>query len=114
MLYDLAVHAAELGIEMLVMDDGWFGKRNDDNSSLGDWVVNEEKLGEPLKDFIEKINELGMKFGIWFEPECVNEDSDLYREHPDWALPYTRKETDSGTQSVDSGFHKKRSCRCSL
>ena len=86
MLYDLAVHAAELGIEMLVMDDGWFGKRNDDNSSLGDWVVNEEKLGEPLKDFIEKINELGMKFGIWFEPECVNEDSDLYREHPDWAL----------------------------
>ncbi|MFR7475313.1 alpha-galactosidase [Frisingicoccus sp.] len=86
MLYDLAVHAAELGIEMLVMDDGWFGKRNDDNSSLGDWVVNEEKLGEPLKDFIEKINGLGMKFGIWFEPECVNEDSDLYREHPDWAL----------------------------
>ena len=66
MLYDLAVHAAELGIEMLVMDDGWFGKRNDDNSSLGDWVVNEEKLGEPLKDFIEKINGLGMKFGIWF------------------------------------------------
>ena len=85
-LYDLAVHAADLGIEMLVMDDGWFGKRNDDNSSLGDWVVNEKKLGEPLKDFIEKVNGLGIKFGIWFEPECVNEDSDLFREHPDWVF----------------------------
>lgn len=82
----LARQAADLGIEMLVMDDGWFGKRDDDNSGLGDWHVNEEKLGESLSSLIEKINGMGLKFGIWFEPEAVNEDSDLYREHPDWAL----------------------------
>ncbi|MDO4334044.1 MAG: alpha-galactosidase [Eubacteriales bacterium] len=85
-IYRLAKQAAELGVEMLVMDDGWFGKRDDDNSGLGDWDVNEEKLGEPLGSLIEKINGLGMKFGIWFEPEAVNEDSDLFRAHPDWAL----------------------------
>ena len=85
-IYQLAKDAAELGIEMLVLDDGWFGKRDDDNSGLGDWYVNEEKLGEPLGSLIEKINRLGLKFGIWIEPESVNEDSDLFRAHPDWAL----------------------------
>ena len=85
-IYQLAKQAADLGIEMLVMDDGWFGKRNDDNSGLGDWYVNEEKLGEPLESLIKKVNGLGLKFGIWFEPESVNEDSDLFRSHPDWAL----------------------------
>ena len=85
-VYELARQAADLGIEMLVMDDGWFGKRDDDNSGLGDWYVNEKKLGEPLDALIRKINGLGLKFGIWFEPEGVNEDSDLFREHPDWAL----------------------------
>ena len=71
---------------MLVMDDGWFGKRDDDYSGLGDWYVNEEKLGESLGSLIKKINELGVKFGIWFEPEGINEDSDLFRSHPDWVL----------------------------
>lgn len=85
-IYRLAKQAAKLGIEMLVMDDGWFGKRNDDNSGLGDWHVNEDKLGESLGSLIGRINGLGMKFGIWLEPEAVSEDSDLYREHPDWAL----------------------------
>lgn len=85
-IYRLAEHAAELGIEMLVMDDGWFAKRDDDNSGLGDWQVNEEKLGQPLKTLIERINGLGLKFGIWVEPEMVNENSDLYRSHPDWAM----------------------------
>ena len=85
-IYQLAKQAADLGIEMLVMDDGWFGKRNDDNSGLGDWYVNEEKLGESLESLIRRINDLGLKFGIWFEPESVNEDSDLFRAHPDWAL----------------------------
>lgn len=85
-IYRLAQQAADLGIEMLVLDDGWFGKRDDDNSGLGDWYVNEEKLGEPLGTLIAKINAAGLKFGIWFEPEAVNEDSDLFREHPDWAL----------------------------
>lgn len=85
-LYQLAKQAADMGIEMLVMDDGWFGKRDDDNSGLGDWYVNEEKLGESLGSLVERINGLGLKFGIWFEPESVNEDSDLFREHPDWAF----------------------------
>lgn len=82
----LAREAAELGIDMVVMDDGWFGKREDDNSGLGDWQVNEEKLGCPLGELIEKVNELGVMFGIWIEPEMVSEDSNLYREHPDWAI----------------------------
>ncbi len=85
-LYELASQAAELGMEMLVMDDGWFGKRNDDNSGLGDWYVNEGKLGESLGSLIKRINSLGLKFGIWLEPESVNEDSQLYQEHPDWVL----------------------------
>lgn len=85
-LVRLAKDAVELGIEMLVLDDGWFGKRNDDNSSLGDWYVNEEKLGMGLKELIGEINAAGMKFGLWVEPEMISEDSDLYREHPDWAF----------------------------
>ncbi len=82
----LAEDAAGLGIDMVVMDDGWFGKRDDDNSGLGDWHVNEKKLGCTLGEMISKINGLGVKFGIWVEPEMVSEDSDLYRAHPDWAL----------------------------
>ena len=82
----LAKKAAELGIELFVMDDGWFGRRDDDVTSLGDWHVNEEKLGGTLKHLVDEINALGMKFGIWVEPEMISEDSDLYRAHPDWAL----------------------------
>ena len=85
-IYHLAEQAKDLGIDMVVLDDGWFGSRNDDNSGLGDWKVNEEKLQGSLGDLISRINALGVKFGLWFEPEMVNEDSDLYREHPDWAI----------------------------
>lgn len=85
-IYELAKAAKEVDIDMLVMDDGWFGKRDDDNSGLGDWFVNEKKLGGTLGNLIKKINDLGVKFGIWIEPEMVSEDSDLYRKHPDWAL----------------------------
>lgn len=85
-IVELAQEAADLGIDMVVMDDGWFGKRDDDNSSLGDWEVNEEKLGCSLAELIHKVNNLGVKFGIWIEPEMVNEDSELYRKHPDWVL----------------------------
>ncbi len=85
-LLAIAKDAAELGIEMLVMDDGWFGKRNDDKSSLGDWFVNEEKLKGGLKPLVDKINALGLQFGIWFEPEMISPDSDLFRAHPDWVL----------------------------
>ena len=85
-LLGIAKRASELGIEMLVMDDGWFGHRNDDSSSLGDWYVNEEKLNGGLKHLVDEVNKLGLKFGIWFEPEMISPDSDLYREHPDWAI----------------------------
>ncbi|MGN0505405.1 MAG: alpha-galactosidase [Lachnospiraceae bacterium] len=85
-LLDIAKEASKLGIEMLVMDDGWFGNRYDDNRALGDWEVNEEKLPGGLKYLVEEVNKLGMKFGIWFEPEMISPDSDLYRAHPDWAL----------------------------
>ena len=85
-LYDIARKASELGVDMFVLDDGWFGKRNDDNSGLGDWFVNENKIKGGLKQLTEKITDLGMKFGIWFEPEMVSEDSDLYRSHPEWAI----------------------------
>ena len=85
-LLKIAEQASKLGIEMLVMDDGWFGHRNDDSTSLGDWKVNEQKLPGGLKSLVEQVNALGMKFGIWFEPEMISPDSDLYREHPDWAI----------------------------
>ena len=106
-IYRLAEEAAALGVEMLVMDDGWFGKRDDDNSGLGDWFVNEQKLGEPLGKLIEKINGLGLKFGIWFEPECVNEDSNLYREHPDWALTVPGRKPVRGRNQLVLDFSRK-------
>lgn len=85
-LVSLAVSAKELGIELFVMDDGWFGSRNHDKSGLGDWFANREKLPSGVKGFAEKIHKLGMMFGIWIEPEMVNEDSELYRKHPQWCL----------------------------
>ncbi|MBQ9153091.1 MAG: alpha-galactosidase [Solobacterium sp.] len=85
-LISIAEESAKLGIEMLVMDDGWFGKRENDYSGLGDWFPNEKKLGCSLKELGEEIKKRGMKFGIWFEPEGISEDSDLYRAHPEWAV----------------------------
>ena len=85
-LYEIAKTAAELGIEMLVMDDGWFGVRNSTKSGIGDWFVNENKIKGGLASLVERVSELGMKFGIWFEPEMVSRDSDLFRAHPEWAL----------------------------
>ena len=85
-LIAIAKRGAEIGCELFVLDDGWFGKRDSDNCSLGDWVVNEGKLDGGLKRIAESINELGMQFGLWFEPEMVSPDSDLYRAHPDWCL----------------------------
>lgn len=81
-----AKQAKELGCELLVMDDGWFGVRNCDDSSLGDWYVNEDKLNGPLSKLIERVNAEGMEFGIWYEPEMISPDSDIYRAHPDWCV----------------------------
>ena len=100
-LIAIARKAHECGIEMLVMDDGWFGCRNNDDNSLGDWTVNEAKLGCSLGEMVEKIHSIGMKFGIWFEPEMISPDSDLYRAHPDWAIQVPgRVNTQSRAQYV--------------
>lgn len=85
-LLSIAERAAEAGIELFVLDDGWFGKRDDDRSSLGDWFVNLDKLPSGIKGLAEKINALGLRFGIWIEPEMISPNSELYRSHPDWAI----------------------------
>ena len=85
-LVSFAKEAKKLGIDMLVMDDGWFGVRNNDDCSLGDWYVNEDKLPGGLGELIRRVNEEGLKFGIWYEPEMISPNSDLYREHPDWCI----------------------------
>ena len=100
-LLSIAKEASRLGIEMLVMDDGWFGKRNSDNCALGDWFVNEEKLPGGLSYLVSEVNKLGMKFGIWMEPEMISPDSELYRAHPDWAIAVPgRTATESRQQYV--------------
>lgn len=85
-IVDIAKKASEIGVELMVLDDGWFGNRNDDKSSLGDWFVNNEKLPGGLDSLAKKIEALGMKFGLWFEPEMISPNSNLYREHPDWCI----------------------------
>lgn len=97
----LAERAAEMGVELFVMDDGWFGKRNNDRAGLGDWFVNKEKFPNGLDELINKVNGLGMDFGIWVEPEMVNAYSDLFRAHPDWAYHYdTRTASELRNQLV--------------
>lgn len=97
----LASSANELGIELLVLDDGWFGKRNDDRSSLGDWFVNREKLAGGLEDVAGRVNAKGVQFGLWFEPEMVSPDSELYRAHPDWCLHVPgRRRTEARKQLI--------------
>ena len=85
-LFKIIDEAAKLGIDTFVLDDGWFGKRDSDRTGLGDWFVNEKKLKGGLKTVIDRCKKNGLKFGLWFEPEMVSEDSDLYRAHPDWAI----------------------------
>lgn len=106
-IYHLAEEAAELGIDMVVMDDGWFGKRDDDNSGLGDWQVNERKLGCSLGELIQRINAIGIKFGIWIEPEMVSEDSDIYRSHPDWAIQIPGRKPVRGRNQLVLDFSRK-------
>ena len=90
----LAELAADIGVELFVMDDGWFGKRNNDRAGLGDWYVNKEKFPNGIDELIDNVNKLGMDFGIWVEPEMVNPDSDLYRTHPDWAYHFEHRNAD--------------------
>src|SRR5699024_3711262 len=83
--------AKDIGANLFVMDDGWFVKRSDDNSSLGDWFVNEQKIGCSLNELVTKINALGMEFGIWCEPDMVNEDSELHNVHTNWVLNFPHR-----------------------
>ena len=102
----LAEEAASLGMDMVVLDDGWFGQRNDDNSGLGDWTVNEKKLGCTLGTLAEKVNALGLKFGLWIEPEMISEDSQLYREHPDWAMTIPGRQPVRGRNQLVLDFSR--------
>ena len=100
-LIDIAKEAKELGAELFVLDDGWFGRRNDDTSSLGDWIVNREKLPSGLPGLAQKIRDLGLEFGLWFEPEMISPNSDLYRAHPDWCLHVPgRRRTETRNQLI--------------
>ncbi|MGO9262325.1 MAG: alpha-galactosidase [Bryobacteraceae bacterium] len=97
----LAEKASKLGVELFVMDDGWFGKRNNDRAGLGDWVVNPQKFPRGLKPLIDTVNQLNMDFGLWVEPEMVNADSDLYRAHPDWVINFAgRPRSELRTQMI--------------
>ena len=100
-LLKLAKAGKDVGIELFVMDDGWFGERDDDKRSLGDWYVNEKKLPGGVKRLADKVNALGLDFGIWVEPEMVNVDSNLYREHPEWVIEHPEKHHSEGrTQRI--------------
>lgn len=106
-LLAIAKRAAELGVEMLVLDDGWFGKRDSDTSGLGDWRVNTEKLGGTMGELAGRIRAMGMKFGLWFEPEMISEDSDLYRQHPDWVLRIPGRSYSRGRDQLVLDFARK-------
>lgn len=95
-IISLAKAAADLGVELFVMDDGWFGERQHDRAGLGDWTVNLEKLPSGLTGIIEQVHGMGMKFGLWIEPEMVNKDSNLYRTHPDWILHHPHRSQSHG------------------
>ena len=99
-ILEMAEAAAEVDIELFVLDDGWFGRRNDDTSSLGDWYVNTDKLPGGLEYLAEEINKLGLDFGLWFEPEMISPDSDLYREHPEWAIQLENRESSLSRQQL--------------
>lgn len=109
-LVEIAKEAQQLGIELFVLDDGWFGKRDDDNSGLGDWFPNEKKLGGTLKELGNRIVEQNILFGLWLEPEAVNEDSELYRVHPDWAITAPGRKPALGRNQLLLDFSREDVC----
>lgn len=109
-ILEIAKKAKSVGVELLVLDDGWFGKRNNDNCSLGDWTVNKQKLPNGIEGLAKTITGIGMKFGLWFEPEMVSEDSDLYREHPDWCIHIKGREKTLCRQQLVLDLSRKDVC----
>ncbi|MFD2610941.1 alpha-galactosidase [Paenibacillus gansuensis] len=106
----IAESGRELGIELFVLDDGWFGKRDSDNSSLGDWIVDRKKLPNGLEDLVERVRNLEMQFGLWFEPEMVSPDSELYRAHPDWCLHVPDRRRTEGRNQLILDFSRQDVC----
>ena len=106
-LVQIASKAKECGVELFVLDDGWFGQRNDDHAGLGDWVANPDRLPNGIKGLAERIEAMGIKFGLWFEPEMTNKDSDLYRAHPDWILQTPGRNTSHGRYQYVLDFSRK-------
>ena len=111
-LVEIAAKAKECGVELFVLDDGWFGKRSNDYKGLGDWVANKERLPFGIKGLADRIEEMGMKFGLWFEPEMVNKDSDLYRVHPDWILHAPQRASCHGRNQYVLDFSRKEVVDC--
>ena len=106
-LINIAKKAKECGVELFVLDDGWFGARSSDHAGLGDWVANRERLENGITGLAEKIEALGMKFGLWFEPEMVNQDSDLFRNHPDWIIQTPGRKASHGRFQYVLDFSRK-------
>lgn len=109
-IVNIAKSAKEMGVELMVLDDGWFGKRNDDNCSLGDWFENKEKLPNGIDGLAKKVTALGMKFGLWFEPEMVSPDSELFRKHPDWHIHIPNRKASLGRHQLILDFSNKDVC----
>lgn len=109
-ILNIAKEAKELGIELFVLDDGWFGHRDDDNTSLGDWVVDERKLPNGLKSLSEKITDMGMEFGLWFEPEMISIESNLYKSHPDWCIHVPNRPHTLGRNQLVLDLSRKDVC----
>ena len=111
-LLKIAEKAKESGIELFVLDDGWFGERSSEHAGLGDWTANRNRLPEGIAGIAEKINKIGMKFGLWFEPEMVNRDSDLFRRHPDWILSAPGRRSSQGRFQYVLDFSRKEVVDC--
>ncbi|MCZ0703108.1 alpha-galactosidase [Natronobacillus azotifigens] len=109
-IYEIAKKAKSLGVELFVLDDGWFGDRNSDKGSLGDWYIDKKKIPSGLDVLADKINKLDMKFGLWFEPEMISPDSDLYREHPDWCIHVPERNRSEGRNQLILDFSREDVC----
>ncbi|MCL6605474.1 MAG: alpha-galactosidase [Paenibacillus sp.] len=107
----IARAGSELGLELFVLDDGWFGHRDDDKSSLGDWFVDPKKLPAGLDDLAQRVNKLDMQFGLWFEPEMISPDSELYRQHPDWCLHVPNRRRTEGRKQLVLDFSREDVCQ---
>lgn len=110
-ILSLAEKAKTIGVDLMVLDDGWFGHRDQDNSSLGDWVVDKRKLPDGLESLCKKVNALGMQFGLWFEPEMISCDSDLYRAHPDWCIHVDGRSRTEGRRQLILDLTRREVCQ---